>query len=324
MLKIAIVGATGLVGQEIIKIMGEKDLIAGNTLLLYASDKNAGKYLKVGSCFIKILPLSKNTIVKCDFALFSAGSTVSKKFASMFTKKGAFVIDNSSAFRRYKKVPLVVPEINPQTINKNTKIIACPNCSTIGLVLALAPLLKNKQIERVVVSTYQAVSGAGKKAINDLENNTTTKLEYKIQNSLIPKIDKFIYNGNTFEEDKMIFETNKILNTNIKISATCVRVPILNCHSESVNITFKTQISAKMAQKVLKNGQKLDLSNNLPMPKLANETNSVFVGRIRKDPSLKNTLNMFLCFDNLRIGAALNVVDIMRYIVNNKPQLITN
>lgn len=313
-MKITVVGATGLVGRKILEILEEKNLVSGNVLALYASEKSAGKIVVVGGQKFKVLKLTKENITPCDFALFSAGSTISKQFAPLFAKQGAFVIDNSSAFRRYKNVPLVVPEINPQTINQGTKIIASPNCSTIGLVLALWPLVAKKEIERIVVSTYQAVSGAGQKAINDFLNNTTTKLEQPIKSNLIPKIDKLLSNGETFEENKMVYEVQKILNKKINISSTCVRVPILNCHSESVNITFKTQIGAKMAQILLKNGQKLAICD-LPMPNLTNNTNSVFVGRIRKDNSLKNTLNMFLCFDNLRIGAALNVVEIMEYII---------
>ena len=316
-MKISIIGATGLVGREIIKILSEKNLINGNTIYLYASEKSAGKKLKVGSKFLKVMPLSLSTILPCDFALFSAGSLVSKMFAKEFTKKGAFVIDNSSAFRRKNNVPLVVPQINGNTITNKTKIIACPNCSTIGLVLPLFCLLKHAEIERIVVSTYQAVSGAGKKAIEDLNNGTTKKLNEPIKNNLIPQIDHFLYSGNTFEEDKMIYETQKILNRKINISSTCVRVPIQNCHSESVNITFNKPFSAKMAKNLLKNGQKIELLP-LPMPTLANGSNNVFVGRIRKDYSFKNTLNMFLCFDNLRVGASLNVVSIMEYIILNK------
>ena len=319
-MKIAIVGATGLVGRKILEILEENNLICGNTLFLYASPKSAGKIIMVGGQKNIVMAINKTNVVACDFALFSAGSAVSHTFAPLFAKKGAFVIDNSSAFRRYKNVPLVVPEINPQTISPSTKIIASPNCSTIGLVLAIWPLMAKKEIERIVVSTYQAVSGAGQKAINDYLSGSTTKLEAPIKSNLIPKIDKFLSSGDTFEENKMVYEVQKILNKKIKISATCVRVPILNCHSESVNITFKTQISAKMAQKTLKNGQKPTICD-LPMPRLADGTNSVFVGRIRKDHSLKNTLNMFLCFDNLRIGAALNVVDIMQYIINKSDLL---
>jgi len=317
MLNIAIIGATGLVGREIIKILQEKDLIEGNKIILYASQKSAGKIMIIGKQKYNVVPLSKENVVSCDFALFSAGSSVAKQYAPLFSKKGAFVIDNSSAFRRYKNIPLVVPEINANKINAKTKIIASPNCSTIGLVLAIAPLLAKKQIERIVVSTYQAVSGAGQKAINDYLSNSTTKLEAPIAGNLIPKIDRFLYGGNTFEEDKLIFETNKILNTNIKISATCVRVPIINCHSESINITFKTQTSAIMAQNLLKNGQRIEICE-LPMPILANSSDSVFIGRIRKDKSSLNTLNMFICFNNLRKGAALNVVEIMEYIIKNK------
>ena len=317
MLNIAIIGATGLVGREIIKILQEKDLIEGNKIILYASQKSAGKIMIIGKQKYNVVPLSKENVVSCDFALFSAGSSVAKQYAPLFSKKGAFVIDNSSAFRRYKNIPLVVPEINANKINAKTKIIASPNCSTIGLVLAIAPLLAKKQIERIVVSTYQAVSGAGQKAINDYLSNSTTKLEAPIAGNLIPKIDRFLYGGNTFEEDKLIFETNKILSTNIKISATCVRVPIINCHSESINITFKTQTSAIMAQNLLKNGQKIEICE-LPMPILAHQTDNVLVGRIRKDKSSLNTLNMFICFNNLRKGAALNVVEIMEYIIKNK------
>lgn len=323
-MKIAIVGATGLVGREMLKILAEKNLLNNNKIFLYASAKSEGKILQVDDNEFVVHELLPETVEKVDFALFSAGKNISKQYAKQFAKLGAIVIDNSSAFRRHKNVPLVVPEINFEDILDTTKIIANPNCSTICLALPLFAIEQLAQIERVVVSTYQAVSGAGNLGLLDLENNTNNKFAYKITDNLIPQIDKFLKNGYTFEEDKMIFELKKILHLkDLNITATAVRVPISNCHSESVNFTTHKALKTSTIQNAMIKQQGILLVDNpetnlYPMPKLANMTDDILVGRIRKDYSHKNAYNMFLCMNNLRKGAALNAVQIMEKIILTK------
>lgn len=319
-MNIAIVGATGLVGREILKILGEYGYINGeNKIYLYASEKSDGKCVYINKKKLTVKSLKyENLKEKYDFVLFSAGASISKKWAMEFVNRGAVVIDNSSAFRRDKSVPLVVPEINGNKI-KDAKIIANPNCSTIGISLPLFAISKKYKIKRVIVSTYQAVSGAGKKGINDLVLKQNNKFYYNIFNNLLPQIDKPLKNKYTLEEDKMIFELRKILNNNsIKISATCVRVPIKNCHSESVFLELGKKPNLKIVKKTLYNQNGVYVVDNLlknkyPMPIIANGKNDVFIGRIRKDLSCDNAISMFLCFDNLRKGAALNAVQIMNF-----------
>lgn len=320
-MKIAIVGATGLVGREMLKILHEKNLIENNNIFLYASKHSAGKIVEIAERKFCVLELCPENIEKVDYALFSAGSKVSKEYAKQFAKLGAFVIDNSSAFRRHKNVPLVVPEINFEDILPTTKIIANPNCSTICLALPMFAIAKMRKIKRIVVSTYQAVSGAGQVGILDLENNTNNKFPYKITDNLIPQIDVFKSNGYTFEEDKIIFELKKILhNQKIKITSTAVRVPISNCHSESVNITLCSTASVQSIKNWMTSQSGVLLVDNpetqlYPMPKLAALTDNVLVGRIRKDYSNRNSFNMFLCMNNLRKGAALNAVQILEKLI---------
>lgn len=315
---IAIVGATGLVGRTMLKILQEYGYLNNNQIILYASAKSAGTTINIGEHRFCIQELTKKNInPNISFALFSAGSQISKQWAKEFTKNGTVVIDNSNAFRRFKSIPLIVPEINMDTVNLKNKIIANPNCSTIGLCVAIESLIKASPIKRIIVSTYQAVSGAGNNALLDLQNNSAKKFIYPIANNLLPHIDNFLPSGYTKEEDKLMFEISKIFRIKIPISATAVRVPITNCHSESVNIEFAKPITITQVKNVLSTscGVTLldDQKNNLyPMPLVADNTNQVFVGRIRKDPTHKNTYNLFLSFDNLRKGAALNAVQIMK------------
>ena len=315
---IAIIGATGLVGRTMLNILNEEGFLDNNQIILYASKKSANQTISINNhCFVVKELCSNNIEPNISFALFSAGSSVSKQWAKQFTKNGTIVIDNSNAFRRNKNVPLVIPEINFNSVNLNNKIIANPNCSTIGLCMAIYSMNKYIPIKRLVVSTYQAVSGAGQLGINDLQNNSAKKFTYPISNNLIPHIDKFLPNGYTLEEDKLMFEISKIFRIKIPISATCVRVPIQNCHSESVNLQFAKHMTITKLKQVLAstNGVTIldDTKNNLyPMPMQANNTNQVFVGRIRKDTSAPNTFNIFLSFDNLRKGAAVNAVQIMK------------
>ena len=323
-MRIAIIGATGMVGREILKIIENKGINKNNELFLYASSKSSGKEICVGEKLYKVSELDKKKLKnKYDFAIFSAGKLISLQWAGEFTKRGAFVIDNSSAFRRDKDKALVVPEINFNSIKKS-KIIANPNCSTIGLSLPVFEIGKIYKIKRVIVSTYQAVSGAGKGGVDDLENKTCSKLPYVIDNNLIPQIDFAMDNGYTFEEDKMEFELKKILNNNrLKVSATCVRVPILNCHSESVYIEFYASPNLNKIKTVLKNTKGIKLVNETkrgmyPMPLIANGKDDIYLGRLRKDSSNSKAISFFITFDNIRKGAALNAVQIMEGIMANK------
>ncbi len=322
-MNIAIIGATGLVGREILKILFEKKLIKNNNIYLYASKMSEDKKIKVGKFEFCVQELSENNLInKYDFALFSAGKDVSKKWANIFVKKGAVVIDNSSAYRRDKNIPLVVPEINSKEA-ENKKIIANPNCSTIGASLPIYAIKKYYKIKKIIISTFQAVSGAGKRGIDDLNNNTKNKFNYNIKNNLIPQIDVFLPNGYTFEEDKMDFELKKILNDKkLKISATCVRVPIKNCHSESIyleldktpNLNIIKQTMEEVGGMAVLEG----LENKLPMPCLANKGNHVFVGRLRCDTANVNAISFFISFDNIRKGAALNAVQIMEFLISTE------
>lgn len=316
-MKIAVVGGTGLVGRKIVELLIKKQLAVAQDITIFASKKSAGKVVAIGECEFKVKELKKGNIKKYGYAFFCAGKSVSLGFAKHFIDGGAVVIDNSSAFRRKKGVPLVVPEINMCDI-KNKKLISNPNCSTIGASLVLHALGKQYKIKRVIITTFQAVSGAGQLAIQDLQQNTATKLPYCITNNLIPQIDIALKNGYTYEEDKMLFELKKILkDSSLKIATTCVRVPIANCHSESINVEFEQKPSLKAIKRALEamSGVRLidDLARGIyPMPLLANGQQDVLVGRIRHDTSCKNAVNLFICFDNILKGASLNAVQIMQ------------
>ena len=319
---IAIIGATGLVGRTILKILHERRLTDNAEIVLYASNKHAGDTICEGNNEYQIIELKDQTIRKdIDFALFSAGAQISKLWAKKFTQHGTIVIDNSSAFRRFKNIPLVVPEINFDDITPKTKIIANPNCSTIMLALPLHAINKYNKLKRVIVSTYQAVSGAGNNAISDLLNNTNNCFNQPITDNLLPHIDKFLDNGYTFEEDKLIFELKKILHIpDLKVTATAVRVPITNAHSESVNIELLKNITIKKLKQLLNSQSGVSIYDNIenldyPTPRLARDKDNIFVGRIRKDYSSKNCYNFFLSADNLRKGAALNAVQILERLI---------
>lgn len=315
-MKVAIVGASGLVGRKVIKLLQNENV----EMFGFASKKSDG--LIVDN--VKIKTLNKLNIKKYDYAIFSAGSEVSKKYAKYFAKKGAIVIDNSNAFRRDESVPLVVPEINLDTVLKENKIIANPNCSTIQIVLPLYYINQLYKIKKVIVSTYQSASGAGKKGIDDLDNKTTNKFPHILYDDLIPQIDTPLENGYTLEEDKIMFESKKILsNPSLKISATAVRVPIHYCHGASVFIEFeesfdiekiKSHLSVSKAVKVLD-----DLENSVyPLAKIAKDTGFVFVGRIRKDQCFENGICFWTVADNTMKGAALNAVQILKGLENKK------
>jgi len=322
---VAIVGATGMVGQEFIKVLQQRHFPM-SSIHLYASDRSAGKKLYVGHQEIEVKETSPDSFHNIDIALFSAGSEISRYFSPLAAKSGALVVDNSAAFRMEPKVPLVVPEVNPEDIRRHEGIIANPNCSTIQMVVALYPLHKVNPIKRVVVSTYQSVSGTGAAAMEELTTQAKLVLEgqnvvphvypHQIGFNLLPEIDVFLDNGYTKEEWKMVEETRKIMHADdIDISATCVRVPVFIGHSEAVNVEFTDPIAPEDARRILAQapGVKVldDPSVSLyPMPWLAAGSDDVYVGRIRADASHPKGLVMWVVADNLRKGAALNAVQI--------------
>ena len=319
--KVAIIGSTGLVGRTVLKVLEEKNF-TNCTYTLFSSKKSAGTKLQfLGQNYI-IQELTKDSFnANFDYAIFCAGGSVSEKYAPIAVSKGCIVIDNSSVFRMNKDVPLVVPEVNPEKIFENKGIIANPNCSTIQAVVALKPLDDKYKIKRIVYSTYQAVSGSGKAGIEDLENGikgiAPKKFPHQIVNNCLPHIDVFMPDGYTKEEYKMINETRKILNKPfLPISATCVRVPVKNCHSESINLEFKTNFDIYDVKMLLQNSPGIILiddieKNYYPLSTKADGFDDVFVGRIRRDFSVPYGINLWVVADNLRKGAASNAVQIL-------------
>ena len=323
--KVAIVGATGLVGQEFIKVLEQRNFPMAS-IRLYASDRSSGKKFYVGHQEIEVKEIKSDSFQHVDIALFSAGSEISRSFSPIAAKAGALVIDNSAAFRMEPKVPLVVPEANPGDVKWHEGIIANPNCSTIQLVVALYPLHKVNPIKRVVVSTYQAVSGTGTAAMEELTTQARLILEWQnvvphvyphqIAFNLLPEIDVFLDNGYTKEEWKMVEETRKIMHVeDMAISATCVRVPVFVGHSEAINVEFTEPMSPEEARHILARAPGVKVLDDpnvslYPQPWLAAGSDSVFVGRIRADASQSKGLVMWVVADNLRKGAALNAVQI--------------
>ena len=318
---IAVVGATGMVGSKFLEVLTERQLPAEN-YYLFASAKSAGKQIDFMGKPHTVIELKEENILnkKIDIALFSAGGETSKQYAPIFAKHGALVIDNSSQWRRDENVPLVVPECNADDILWHKNIIANPNCSTIQAVVALKPLHQAFGIKRVIYSTYQAVSGAGVKGFNDLKGGicgeAPQKFPYPIFGNCIPHIDVFLPNGYTKEEDKMIFETKKILgDQNIKVTATCVRVPVYYGHSESINIEFEKKCTLDDVKKVLSSVKGIVLQDDgenlvYPMPLTAENHDEVFIGRIRMDETVESGVNLWVVADNIRKGAATNAVQI--------------
>ena len=323
--KLAIVGATGLVGRTALKVLEEKNL-PNFEYKLFCSKKSAGTEITFMGKKYTAYELTENSFDEgFDFAIFSAGGSTSEKFAPIAASKGCIVIDNSSAFRMDESVPLVVPEVNPEQIKNNKGIIANPNCSTIQAVVALKPLDDKYKIKRIVYSTYQAVSGAGKSGLTDLLNKSTgddlIKFPHQIYNNCLPHIDVFMEDGYTKEEHKMINETRKILGkSDLKVTATTVRVPVENCHGESINVEFEKDFDIEEVKNTLKNSEGIilydDLSNNIyPLASVANGRDEVFVGRIRRDFSQPNTINFWCVADNIRKGAATNAIQIMEKLI---------
>ncbi|MEQ8197879.1 MAG: aspartate-semialdehyde dehydrogenase [Clostridiaceae bacterium] len=329
MYNVAIVGATGNVGRKFIEILEERNFPV-KELYLFASERSEGKTLKFKGQDIVVEATAEKNIKdkKIDFALFSAGGDTSKVFAPVFAQYGAVVIDNSSAWRMDPEVPLVVPEVNPEDIDWNKGIIANPNCSTIQAMVALKPIHDKYGIKRIVYSTYQAVSGAGVQGIRDLEDGlkgaAPKKFQYPIAGNVIPQIDVFLDNGYTKEEEKMIEETKKILHDqNIRITATTVRVPVLNAHSESINLELDKEYEVEDIFTLLGNSKGVVVYDNIkeekyPTPLLFSGKDEVFVGRIRRDFSIDNGLNLWVVADNIRKGAALNAVQIAELIIAKK------
>ena len=319
--KIAIVGCTGLVGRTVLKVLEEKSF-ENCTYTLFASSKSAGEKIQfLGKNYI-VCELKENSFDSgFDYAIFCAGGKVSKEFIPIAVKKGCIVIDNSSTYRMDDEVPLVIPEVNPEDIYKNNGIIANPNCSTIQAVVALKPLYDKYGIKRIVYSTYQAVSGAGRYGIEDLENGDKNlplkKFPYPIYNNCIPQIDDFTDDGYTKEEHKMINETRKILHDpTLAVTATTVRVPVMNCHSESINIELENDFDIYDIKVLLQNSPGVIVIDDIekqyyPLASKADGYDEVFVGRIRRDNSIKNGLNIWVVADNLRKGAATNAVQIL-------------
>ncbi len=325
---LAVVGVTGMVGRTFLKILEEKNLPI-DKFYAFASKKSAGSKITFNGKEYEVEELKEDSFNrKIDIALFSAGGETSKKFSPIAASKGCIVIDNSSCFRMDKNVPLVVPEVNPEDILMHKGIIANPNCSTIQAVVALKPLHDKYKIKRVVYSTYQAVSGAGRAGVEDLENGIKGEdpkmFLHPIANNCIPHIDSFLENGYTKEEMKMINETRKILHDdNIKITATTVRVPVINSHSESINVEFFNKFDINELIDDLENMQGVVVlndytKNEYPLATIANDTDEVYIGRIRRDDSVDSGINMFVVADNIRKGAASNAVQIAEYIIKNE------
>ncbi len=322
---VAVVGATGMVGRTFLKVLEELQLPVENYYLM-ASKRSAGNKVEFMGKEYVIEELTENSFDKdIDIALFSAGGSTSEKFAPIAASKGVVVIDNSSAWRMDPEVPLVVPEVNPDDILKNKGIIANPNCSTIQAMVALNPLHHKYKIKRIVYSTYQAVSGAGLAGWQDLENGLKgeepKKFPHPIANNCLPHIDVFLPNGYTKEEMKMVNETIKILgDDSLKITATTVRVPVFNSHSESINLEFEKQFDLEELKDVLRNAPGIvvqdDPENNVyPLATNATGTNETYVGRIRRDESVESGVNLWVVADNIRKGAAANAVQIAQKLI---------
>jgi aspartate-semialdehyde dehydrogenase len=327
-MKIAVVGVTGMVGQVMLRILEERNLNV-TSLIPVASEKSVGTEITFKGKQIKVVSMKQAIEMKPAIALFSAGGSVSLEFAPQFAAVGTTVIDNSSAFRMDADKKLIVPEINASTLTKEDKIIANPNCSTIQMVATMAPLHKKYGVKRLVISTYQSITGTGVKAVEQLENEYQGKkgpmaYPYQIHKNAIPHCDVFEENGYTKEEMKLVRETQKILDDRtIAVTATAVRIPVVGGHSESVNVEFRNEFEESDIRRLLSETPGIIVQDNIdvnvyPMPLMAHGKDDVFVGRIRRDYSQENTLNMWIVSDNLRKGAATNAVQIAEYLIANE------
>jgi aspartate-semialdehyde dehydrogenase len=326
-MKVAVVGATGLVGTKMIQVLEERNFPV-TELIPVASEKSVGKEVLFKGRKYKVVNMQTAIDMKPSIALFSAGGSTSLEWAPAFAAAGITVIDNSSAWRMDPTKKLVVPEINATELSKEDKIIANPNCSTIQMVVALNPLHKKYKVKRVVVSTYQSVTGTGVKAVTQLMNERVgvegeMAYPYKIDLNVIPQIDVFTENDYTKEEMKMVNETKKIMDASIRVTATTVRIPVMGGHSESVNVEFEHEFDMNDVKELLKSSPGLILVDDVknkkyPMPMDAHDKDEVFVGRLRRDETQPKTLNMWIVADNLRKGAATNAVQIAEYLVEKK------
>jgi aspartate-semialdehyde dehydrogenase len=323
-MKVAVVGATGMVGNVMLKVLREQNFPI-TELIPVASEKSVGTIIDFGGLQFAVVGLATAVEMKPDVAIFSAGGETSLEWAPKFAEVGTTVIDNSSAWRMDPTKKLVVPEINGNLLTDDDKIIANPNCSTIQLLLALAPLHKAYKIKRVVVSTYQSITGTGVKAVQQMENEREgisgdMAYKYPIDKNCIPQCDSFLENGYTKEEMKLTNETKKILDPSIHVTATAVRVPVVGGHSEAVNVEFENDFDLSDVRRLLHEQSGITLKDDpttfsYPMPKYAEGKDDVFVGRLRRDESQANTLNMWIVADNLRKGAATNAVQIGKLLI---------
>jgi len=323
-MRIAVVGATGMVGTIMLKVLREQNFPITD-LIMVASEKSIGTQIDFGGLSFPVVSMQSALELRPDIAIFSAGGDISLEWAPKFAEVGTKVIDNSSAWRMDPTKKLIVPEINGHLLTKQDFIIANPNCSTIQLVLTLAPLHAKYSVKRVVISTYQSITGTGVKAVQQMENEragiqSEMAYKYPIDKNCIPQCDVFLENGYTKEEMKLSNETKKILDPNIKLTATAVRVPVVGGHSEAVNIQFEQDFDLQEVRKLLKEMPGITLKDDpetfsYPMPKYAEGKDDVFVGRIRRDESQENTLNLWIVADNLRKGAATNAVQIAKLLI---------
>ncbi len=326
-MKVAVVGATGMVGGVMLKVLEERNFPV-DELLPVASERSAGRTVRFKGKDVPVLDMEAAIARRPDIALFSAGGGTSLEWAPRFAEVGCTVIDNSSAWRMHPDKKLVVPEINGHLLNAEDRIIANPNCSTIQMVLALAPLHKAFTVERVIVSTYQSVTGTGMKAVKQMENERNSVQDemaypFRIDRNVIPRCDVFTENGYTKEEMKLVMETKKILDPAIRVTATAVRVPVTGGHSEAVNVEFAKEFDLEQVRELLKKAPGIALlddpaKDEYPMPLIANGRDEVFVGRLRRDETQPRTLNMWIVADNLRKGAATNAVQIAEILVRSR------
>ena len=327
-MKVAVVGATGLVGTVILNLLESRNFPV-TTLLPVASENSVGKKIRFRNTDVEVVSIQSAIDEKPDLAFFSAGGEASLAYAEKFAAKGTVVIDNSSAWRMDPSKKLIVPEVNGHELTENDKIIANPNCSTIQLVMAMAPLHRKYGIQRMVISTYQSITGTGVKAVQQLENEQKgiegqMAYDYQIHQNCIPQCDVFLENDYTKEEMKLVHESRKILGApNLKVTATAVRVPVVVGHSESVNVTFEKEFDVAEIKSILNEtiGVVVDdnpAKNQYPMPFFKREKDDVFVGRIRRDESAENSLNLWIVADNLRKGAATNAIQIAEYLISTK------
>ncbi len=323
-MKVAVVGATGMVGNVMLQVLKEQNFPV-TELIPVASEKSVGKDIEFGGLNFKVVGLQTAVEMRPDIAIFSAGGETSLQWAPKFAEVGTTVIDNSSAWRMDPTKKLIVPEINGNLLTKEDKIIANPNCSTIQLVMVLSPLHKKYGVKRVVVSTYQSITGTGVKAVQQMDNERheisgEMAYKYPIDKNCIPQCDVFTENGYTKEEMKLTNETKKILDPKINVTATAVRVPVVGGHSEAVNIELESDFDLSEVRSILNNTLGITIQDNLdtytyPMPRYAEGKDDVFVGRIRRDESQPNTLNLWIVADNLRKGAATNAVQIAKQLL---------